>query len=34
VATVYRTAGTYTVGHQVTDNNGAQSSCFAVLLIQ
>ena len=33
-AKVYKIAGTYIVVHQVTDDDGAQDSCFATLTIQ
>lgn len=34
VATSYNRAGSYTVTHVVTDNNGAQSACQATIVVQ
>jgi PKD domain-containing protein len=34
VATSYNRAGTYTVTHLVTDNNGAQDACQATIVVQ
>jgi len=34
VATAYSRAGSYTVTHVVTDNNGAQSACQATIAVQ
>jgi PKD repeat protein len=33
-AHVFKLAGTYTVVHQVTDDDGGQDSCFVPLTIQ
>ena len=34
VSTSYRAAGSYTVTHVVTDNNGAQAACQATITVQ